>query len=211
MHSKNNNINLLLAIIIVLLLIIAAGGTIFMLSQKKQTATTTNVKNEYVKSASKKSSGSNKATTVTNTNASNNKKAATPTQSMIPAQFYGTWYNGNDVFATISADKIDLKGGPTITKDSSPLQLTTKQGQNNTYLLYHNPSFENGGTYWIGTATIDGKQQRVLAYYARMGDFEIYTSAPTSKSQAIQYDGDDYQAKIGTNNLDSLRGHERAR
>lgn len=158
--------------------------------------------------ASPKTNGHQATSQPKTTSKSDNKS----TDNVIPSQFEGTWYDGNQKYAVISGNEFILpSNGLAITKTSSPLQLCDESQSNGTYYLYHNLNKQGiDPVYWIGNLTIDGKNEKVLACYTRMGWFAIYTSHPTNKKQGIQYDDTDWEDKIGTTNLDSLRGKTRA-
>ncbi|USS91734.1 hypothetical protein [Fructobacillus americanaquae] len=67
-----------------------------------------------------------------------------------------------------------------------------------------NENYTDGATFWPATLTINGKKENVVAMYARMGYFQIFTKEPTSKSQGFTYNGEDYNNHIGDKDLDPL-------
>lgn len=146
----------------------------------KPAQTTKNKDNTTVSSSSKANKSSK--------NSSTNAKA-----SSIPSQFWGTWYEGSQKFAVISANKFVLSSaGLTITKNSLPIQLNVKPAKRESYMLYLNPDPKapaaDGGEetdYWIGNLTIGGQKERVLAAYEKQGVFEIFTSHTTNTKQWI--------------------------
>lgn len=208
MHNRKTK-RLLWIIGFLVLLILTVSVSYVLGSQKQEQNNAKPAQSEKFKSS--ESGTSPKAT---NSNKTNNNSKTSSKASSIPSQFWGTWYEGSQKFAVISANKFVLaSAGTTITKNSLPLQLCDDRGPNGTYEIYHNPNPNasgaeggDGNAYWIGNLTIDGQKERVLACYTRMGWFAIYTSHPTSKNQGIQYDADDYQDQIGNPNLDSLKG-----
>lgn len=215
MHKK---INLLLySIIAILVILIAISGFFIVKSQIQTTPVPTQSK---INSSTNNQKNSQKTKKVVAKDQVSNSES----DESIPSQFQGTWYSGTQAAIKMTSDKLVWNNGSSdkdtvnnvITDNSAPLKLYEGRGDNGTYQIFHNinpnaPSAELGGenAFWIGTMTIDGKSQRVLALYRTGGYFQIYTDAPTEKDESTQYLGD-FEKWIGNKNLDLLKNNPNA-
>ncbi len=148
--------------------------------------------------------------TMQNQGAEDGKYHFSPTKNTDVSSNFTKIYNGQNSSQTNQPNDSNSETSANSSSSTTSQSNVYYQGSDKTTLPTTDGTVQPaGGTgdatkYWQATMTIDGSKQSVVAAYTRMGEFEVYTKQPTDKNYSFNYDGSDYEDKIGQTDLDSF-------